>query len=177
MKSIIIFILLSIPFISSAQTKIFGNAGYNINGNRFYLINGTDTIASFRADSIKFYKPTNIVGSVALSGTYTPTLTSNVNLTSSSISVCQYMRVGNVVTVSGKLTVDYTASGNASVNISLPIGSSLVNDFEVAGVASSNTTVSGVIRADASADTAQFFITSGTSGGDDFFFTFTYIIQ
>jgi hypothetical protein len=54
------FILLIIPIISQAQTKIYGNARYDINGNWFYWLNGTDTIIKIKSDSVVFYKPTNI---------------------------------------------------------------------------------------------------------------------
>lgn len=58
-----------IPFASMAQKKLYGNGGWNVNGNRLYIMNGTDTIASFRTDSIKFYKPTNITSAFLLKGT------------------------------------------------------------------------------------------------------------
>lgn len=61
MKRIVVILLLSLPFLSNAQIKLFGNGGYNVNSHVFYLINGTDTIASFRPDSVKIYKPSNLL--------------------------------------------------------------------------------------------------------------------
>lgn len=138
---------------------------------------GSGTHTGTAAYSLQVDASDNVIsGPLVASGTYTPTLTSEVNLTSSSISDCQYMRIGNVVTVSGKLTLDYAASGNVSVNISLPVASSVGNDYEIAGAANTNNGPGGVIRGDATNDRAQFFITAAGSGGDTFFFTFTYQI-
>jgi hypothetical protein len=61
MKILILLLLMS-PLASQAQLKMFGNGGYNVNTHMFYLMNGSDTIASFRTDSVLIYKPTNIVG-------------------------------------------------------------------------------------------------------------------
>lgn len=56
------------------------------------------------------------------SGTYTPTLTAIANLDSVTASACQYLRVGDVVTVSGRIDADATTAGVQSViDITLPI--------------------------------------------------------
>ena len=59
------------------------------------------------------------------SGTYTPTLTNATNIDASTATSCQYMRVGNVVTVSGSVNIDPTAATGtlAELRISLPIAS------------------------------------------------------
>jgi hypothetical protein len=89
MKRILIIILL-FPIISKAQLKLYGNGGYNINGNRFYLINGTDTISSFRSDSILFYKPTNITPSGGVTSLNSQTgavsITAGTAITTSTLS-------------------------------------------------------------------------------------------
>lgn len=75
--------------------------------------------------------------SALLSGTYTPTLTNEANLNSSTAYICQYVRVGDVVTVSGKVDVDITsATILTQLGISLPIASDLANSQECSGVAS-----------------------------------------
>lgn len=53
------------------------------------------------------------------SGVYTPTLTNVTNITSSTAYECQYMRIGNVVTVSGMAEIDQTAPGAIELGISL----------------------------------------------------------
>jgi hypothetical protein len=117
-------------------------------------------------------------GGVTLaSGTYTPTLTNESNITSSTAYQCMYHRVGNIVTVSGKINVDYTATGTATLGISLPIASDIANDYDAAGVMHAEVNAGGVIRGDATNNRAQFYINTGSSAGFDYFFTFTYIVQ
>lgn len=117
-----------------------------------------------------------IEGPLIASGTYTPTLTNETNIASSTPFQCQYLRVGNTVTVSGKITVDYTATGNSSLGISLPIGSAIGNDYEVAGTMNAEVNNPGVIRGDATNDRAQFFINTSSSASYDYYFTFTYLL-
>ncbi len=66
-------------------------------------------------------------------GTYTPTTTNVTNMTSSTPGVFQYMRVGNVVTVSGRLAFDPAGAGGFEIGISLPIASNLTNTSQLAG--------------------------------------------
>jgi len=68
-------------------------------------------------------------------GTYTPALTNSLNVAASTAYQCQYMRVGNTVTVSGKVDVDPTAGGAVQLGISLPIASNLGAVEDCAGVA------------------------------------------
>ncbi len=117
-----------------------------------------------------------IEGPLIASGTYTPTLTNETNIASSTPFQCQYLRVGNTVTVSGKITIDYTATGNSSLGISLPIGSAIGNDYEVAGTMNAEVNNPGVIRGDATNDRAQFFINTSSSASYDYYFTFTYLL-
>ena len=69
------------------------------------------------------------------SGVYTPTLTNVANLDGSTNFQCQYMRVGSVVTVSGKFSADPTAPGAVQLGISLPIASNIGAAEDVGGVA------------------------------------------
>lgn len=61
------------------------------------------------------------------SGTYTPTLTAVANVAASTSHGAQWIRVGNVVTVSGACDVDPTAGAGTltQLGISLPIASNL----------------------------------------------------
>src|SRR6185369_11101538 len=67
------------------------------------------------------------------SGTYTPTLTNGTNVAASTARKCQWIRVGNVVLVSGQLDVDTTSTGASELGISLPIASNLATAFDLAG--------------------------------------------
>jgi hypothetical protein len=61
---------------------------------------------------------------VTASGTYTPTWTGLANVTSVTAFSCQYMRVGDTVTVSGWVTIDPVSDNTpTSLSFSLPINS------------------------------------------------------
>jgi len=116
------------------------------------------------------------------SGTYTPTLTGVTNVTSTTAFTCQYMRVGNVVTVSGKLSVTATANNSQTVlGISLPIASNFAADENCGGLAHTiNNTAAdqhgASIYADATNNRATFDYYETHGSADDFTFTFTYRI-
>ena len=173
----------------SIQNAIFGT------GN-----NGTGTTASTGKIGIYTVAPTcalDVTGGIAtsrtavtspaatdgniFSGTYTPTLTGVTNVTSTTAYVCQYMRVGNVVTVSGKIEVTPTVNNaQTTIGVSLPIASNFANSQECGGAAHSvaNTVLGhgAAIYADATNDRAEmdYFETHGAS--DTFSFSFTYQI-
>jgi hypothetical protein len=74
---------------------------------------------------------------VTTSGTYTPTWTGLANVTSVTAFSCQYMRVGDTVTVSGWVTIDPVSDNTpTSLSFSLPINSdvSVVNRLNGTGV-------------------------------------------
>jgi hypothetical protein len=74
---------------------------------------------------------------VTASGTYTPTWTGLANVTSVTAFSCQYMRVGDTVTVSGWVTIDPVSDNTpTSLSFSLPINSntSTVNYLNGTGV-------------------------------------------
>ena len=114
------------------------------------------------------------------SGTYTPTLTNVTNVAASTAYSCQWIRVGNVVTVSGKVDIDATlsASTTSELGMSLPIASSLTAEEQVGGTAVSDAIASDAVRikADATNDRASFVWKSISLTNDSFNFTFTYVI-
>ena len=58
------------------------------------------------------------------SGTYTPALSNITDITSSSANECQWLRVGNVVTVCGSVNVTPTTDATLSeIDMTLPIAS------------------------------------------------------
>lgn len=115
------------------------------------------------------------------SGTYTPTLTNVANVDASTAYACQWMRVGNVVTVSGRINVDATATGTQTdVGMSLPIASNFAGagSNECAGVAFAHAIAGGFnIQADTTNDRANFSsVDINTTADAAYFFTFTYLI-
>ncbi len=112
------------------------------------------------------------------SGTYTPTLTNVANLDASTAYRCNYIRVGNMVTVSGKVDIDPTAAAtNTQLGISLPIASNFADDLACEGVcAAAVITESGIARSDATNDRAELFIVSASAANHSVRFTFIYEI-
>lgn len=110
------------------------------------------------------------------SGTYTPTLTNSTNVANSSAYLCQYLRVGSVVTVSGRVDIDPTAAAATQLFMSLPIASALAASNELGGAGGSDKNEVLRIIADATNDRAQInYIALGTAN-TAFGFTFTYRI-
>lgn len=110
------------------------------------------------------------------SGTYTPTLSGAENVSSSTAYLCQYLRVGNTVTVSGKVDLTTSSSGTTRLGISLPIASTLGNDFEVGGAGHDSNVSAAAIRADAGNDRAELIFTAGEGLSATYHFSFTYLI-
>lgn len=77
------------------------------------------------------------------SGTYTPTLTNTTNIDASTAYTCQWIRVGNVVMVSGRVDIDPTAASAIEMGMSLPIASDLANIYELAGTGCSDRSQGG----------------------------------
>jgi len=120
---------------------------------------------------------TNLSAPNLTSGTYTPTLTNAANLGASTAYQCQYMRVGNVVTVSGKVDVDPTLAATATqLGISLPIASNLGAQEDCAGTsfASGIAAQGAAIRGDAANNRAEMVWISGDVTNQSMYFTFTY---
>ena len=118
---------------------------------------------------------------LGLSGTYTPTLTNITNVAVSVASVAQYMRVGDVVTVSGRLQVDPTAGGMFDLSITLPIASAITDATQIAGTAvavdpSENSAGAGAIYGDPPTDKAVLRRTTVGSGNATYAFHFTYLV-
>lgn len=112
------------------------------------------------------------------SGSYTPTLTNVSNLDSSVAFQCQYLRVGSVVTVSGKVDVDPTATGIAVLGISLPIASDFGSAEDCGGCAGPSAVggEAAAILADSTNNRAQFQFVAANTANHSFFFTFAYRI-
>jgi len=117
-------------------------------------------------------------GSIIDSGTYTPSLTNGTNVAASTAYPNQWIRVGNVVTVSGKVAIDATAATTTELGMSLPIASNFGNDYECAGVGVD--AVAGeepmVIKADAANNRASFNQVKADTSNHDHYFTFTYSV-
>lgn len=115
------------------------------------------------------------------SGTSTPTLTNTTNISSSTANGEQYMRVGNVVTVSGTLDLTITtAAGTASeIAISLPVASNFTTGNQCSGTVSVTSGVatgysSGYITSDSTNDRARVSFNALASGARTMQYHYTY---
>lgn len=120
---------------------------------------------------------------IAIHGTYTPTLTNVTNITASTAYVCQYLRVGNVVTFSGKVLIEATIETfSTSLALSLPIASSFAANQQLAGTMSISINsgvgvVSGTVEADTVNDRALINFNTPVDHLDmEIFFHATYLI-
>lgn len=111
------------------------------------------------------------------SGTYTPTLTGASGFSSATTQVWVWMRVGNVVTTSGRLDM-VTATGANSINISLPTSSAnFVSSAQGSGNGNSSNTQNNVgsINSNSGAATVEFVIPTGVAATTSpYFLHFTY---
>lgn len=123
-------------------------------------------------------------GSIALqqtldAGTYTPTATLGANAAAATALQCTYTRVGDIVSVSGRVNVQATAAAALTVvGIPLPIASNFGSTSDCNGVtASAGILQAGAIEADVASDTAalRFIAQDTTSRGMVFNFSYTVI--
>lgn len=112
-------------------------------------------------------------------GTYTPTLTNVANLSASTAYQCQWLRVGNKVTVSGRVDIDpTTAALTTSLGISLPVSSNIGASEDCAGVAFASGIAGqgAAILGDSINDRATMTWIAGDVTNQAMYFTFTYDI-
>ena len=119
------------------------------------------------------------------SGTYTPSLTNVANVTSSQAYTCQWFRVGNVVTVSGRIDLDTIADSDTltQLGISLPVDSTFAsNDAnECSGIAVATNSANinnrpAKIDADVLNSRAQLSFLADEVGTHSFSFNYTYVV-
>lgn len=110
--------------------------------------------------------------------TYTPTLTNVANLTGSTVYQAQYMRVGNTVTVSGKVDVHPTAATTTQLGISLPIASTIGANENCSGTAFASGIAGqgAAILGDATNHRAQMQWVAVDTSNQSMYYTFTYLI-
>lgn len=114
------------------------------------------------------------------SGTYTPTLTGVYNVTSSTAFLCQYMRVGNVVTVSGVISAKATAANTwTRVSMTLPISSNFDWSYRAGGGGGSGAS-GNMCSIQAGASTNQVYLDvypPNSTTTYDYYFSYTYTIM
>ena len=164
--------------VKSASSIGSGSAVYKQNsiGNlEFRSIIATGGIsATLNANDITLTVPT------LAAGTYTPTLFNVANVAASSSYPARWNRVGNMITVSGRVAIDPTSNNQDTIlGMSLPVASSLVSLEDAAGTAACPEVAgqSAAIFADVAADRASLRFVSGSSAAHDFYYIFQYEVM
>lgn len=121
---------------------------------------------------------TGMANQYIASGTFTPTQTGVTNVASAGSSSVQWMRVGNVVTVSGSVGVTPTGAGLTQIRSTLPIASAVNNPHEIAGGGCISATGPVVLinAADPSNDNVYFTFNAASGSAVTIYFTYTYVI-
>jgi enamine deaminase RidA (YjgF/YER057c/UK114 family) len=117
------------------------------------------------------------------SGTYTPDLTNVTNVAASTRGACQYMRVGNTVTVSGQISIDPTTAGaDTVVRMTLPIASNFSTTSRACGGVAASLTAGtygqslGILGFASATGQAEFRGDPTVATSQDYSFSFTYRI-
>lgn len=123
----------------------------------------------------------NAISARITSGTYTPTVSNATNLDSNTPRVCQWMRIDNVVTVSGGIALDFTAAGvESTYQLSLPVASDFAQTFQCAGSAFydnlNNNLGEGYIKANVANNTAEVHQFAQGTAATEGRFHFQYLV-
>jgi hypothetical protein len=112
-----------------------------------------------------------------ISDVYTPTLTNTTNIASSTPAICQYFQIYNVLTVSGQVTIQATATGACNLKMTLPVASKFTSSGQAAGTFATTTaggTAQGAILADITNDQLEFRFNATDTASTVYSFTATY---
>lgn len=116
------------------------------------------------------------------SGTYTPTFTNVANVASfGTVSDATWCRIGNAITVSGRVSIDPTAGAvNTQFRMTLPVASALSLFTDVGGTCCCKEAASIAIAicADTVNDEANFqYINTAETAARDYAYIYQYIVK
>lgn len=162
--------------ISTSYVATVANGGTGLStlttGNYINALNATTFQQRTPADV-----RTDLGVTTCSNGTYTPTISNTVNVDATTPHVSQWLRVGNVVTVSGYIDIDTTAAGSTltQLQISLPVASDITAIEQVAGSAAGNgVNEAGLILGNIANNTAALNFLSLATTSRATSYTFTY---
>lgn len=111
------------------------------------------------------------------SGLHTPTLTNVTNLSASTAYQAQYLRVGSIVFLSGRVDVDPVALASTELGISLPVASNFANIEQCSGTAgptAGGIQETGAIVGDVTNDRAALFFLAASTANHGLTYHFMY---
>jgi len=111
------------------------------------------------------------------SGIYLPTAANVSNTSDITIDTAQFMRVGNVVTVSGRIAFTNTLNSPSQISITLPVATIVSSERAVAGTANENIAEKiGIIRCRTGTNDALLEINGLNTSTYTVYYTYTYRI-
>jgi hypothetical protein len=165
--------------IGAANNYLYGDSSNNV----ILGTAGSDKLSITSAGAVTLNQIHNLTTGNINSGRYTPTITSVANVASSTSASCCYVRVGNIVTVSGYIRITPTAAANTqtSFRINLPISSNLAvgNDLGGSGTAwrTGVATPAVVVTGDSGNDAAYFDYSAQSTAENVVGFNFQYEVK
>lgn len=115
--------------------------------------------------------------STVTSGIYLPTATNVSNTSAITVDTAQYMRVGNVVTVSGRIAFTNTLTSPSQISLTLPFATVVSSERNVAGTANENIAEKvGIIRGRTGTNDALLEINGLNTSTYTVYYTYTYRI-
>lgn len=178
---------------ASAPTYSFSSSGNSDNGmylsaaNEVSLATAGAQRVTVKSDRLTFNSGFHVSSATATgttpalqSGNYTPTITSYLNISDSTSYEGQWIRIGNVVTVSGMIDIDPTTSGFYTLfYLSLPVASTISGYGQLggSGVRLGDTKNDPVaIWGDLSGNRALFILWVSDGSNSKITYTFTYTV-
>jgi len=112
------------------------------------------------------------------SNIYAPTVVLTTNLASASVGFAIWLRIGNHVMVTGRLTADATATGACECQIPLPVASNFTSALHVLGLFATDNVAHDVgrIEGDTVTKRARFLFTVTQANQVNYGFHFSYLI-
>lgn len=143
---------------------------------------GAAAVTASKLASEAVTEPAVATSFIASGGNWSPTITSPVNCSDVSMPNGSYLRVGNVVTFSGRILYTTTGEGAISFGLRIPVNAAdggFQSGNQASGIISGtqgNNPIAGFIIAEASSQRVTFQSTSGAAGSRNVTFVCQYRI-
>lgn len=141
-----------------------------------------DVTGGIKTSRVAVTTPAATDGNI-FSGSYTPAqVSTNTNIASVTFGASSYMRVGDMVTVIGSVSITATASATDTILLmSLPIASNFSSSRNLSGTGASTSTgvygsVPAAILGDTTDDCAQFRLRPTSTSAVTYQYSFTYLV-
>lgn len=151
------------PYSTALDALIAGTSGnvlgVAVGGTGIASYTAGNYLRALNASTLEQRTPAQVAADIGLaSGTYTPTLTNEANVVASTATPFYFLRVGDVVSGGGRVTIAPAAASTQSfLQISLPIHSDFANAGDCSGTGAAHLSASlcGGIQAEPTANTAR----------------------